>query len=80
MACVTVWLLARQQTPLAQECQRLLVRLSGRQLKRCRPVTEPALLAGLERLLAVLDLLTHYTPEELRRLINQTIPYLADTS
>ena len=79
MACVSVWLLARQQTPLAQECQRILVRLSGRQMKRSRPVTEPALLAGLEKLLAVLDVLEHYTIDELRRIIHQAIPFLADT-
>lgn len=79
MACVSVWLLARQQTPLAQECQRVLVRLSGRQMKRSRPVTEPALLAGLERLLAVLDLLEHYSLGDLRRIIHQTVPFLADS-
>ena len=79
MACVSVWLLARQQTPLAQECQRVLVRLSGRQMKRSRPVTEPALLAGLERLLAVLDLLEHYTIGDLRRIMHQTIPFLTDS-
>lgn len=79
MACVSVWLLARQQTPLAQECQRVLVRLSGRQMKRSRPVTEPALLAGLERLLPVLDLLEHYSLGDLRRIIHQTVPFLVDS-
>lgn len=80
MACVCVWLLQRQSTPVAKQCQRVLVRLSGRQMKRRRPVTAPALLAGLEKLLAVLDLLEHYTLDDLRCLIRQAIPFLADTS
>lgn len=66
MACVTVWSLQRQTTPQAQECQRFLVRLSGRQMKRTRPVTAPALLDGLHHLLIMLDALEHYTPAQLR--------------
>jgi hypothetical protein len=34
-----------------------LVRLSGRQMKRYRPVTAPALLAGLHLLLTMLEVL-----------------------
>ena len=45
----------------------LLIRLSGRQMKRKRPFTEPALLAGLWVLLAMLDVLDHYTIPDLRR-------------
>jgi hypothetical protein len=65
MACVTVWSLERQTTPAAEECKRFLVGLSGRQMKRHRPVTAPALLAGLHMLLTTLHVLTHYTPEQL---------------
>jgi hypothetical protein len=77
MACVTVWQLQRQTTPAAQECQELLMRLSGRQTKRSRPVTTPGLLAGLSKLLAVLDVLEEYTPAELRRLAAIAVPHLS---
>ena len=77
MACVTVWQLQRQATPAAQECQELLMRLSGRQTKRSRPVTTPALLAGLSKLLAVLDVLEEYTPAELRQLAAVAVPHLS---
>ena len=66
MACVTVWALQRQTTPQAQECQQFLVRLSGRQMKRDRPVTAPALLAGLHVLLTMLSVLEKYRPAQLR--------------
>ncbi len=67
MACVTVWQLADDPSPAAAEARALLVRLSGRQMKRKRPFTEPALLAGLWVLLAMLDVLDHYTIADLRR-------------
>jgi hypothetical protein len=76
MACVTVWALQRQQTPEAQECQRILVRLSGRQMKRSRPITTPALLAGLHVLLTMLSALEQYSPAELRTLANVAAPLL----
>ncbi len=76
MACVTVWALQRQTTPEAQECQRFLVRLSGRQMKRKRPVTAPALLAGLHLLLSMLDLLEQYTPSQLRAYAERAAPLL----
>lgn len=66
MACVTVWNLQRQTTPEAQQCQQFLVRLSGRQMKRKKPVTTPALLAGLHVLLLILETLEHYTIDQLR--------------
>ena len=65
MACGLVWRLERDRTPAGQTLARLLIRLSGRQRKRSRPVTAPALLAGLEKLIAVLDLLDETTPDEL---------------
>jgi hypothetical protein len=74
MACVTVWRLQQQQTPAALEFQHILVRLSGRQMKRTRPITTPALLHGLEKLLPVLALLQDYTPHQLRLLLKTAIP------
>lgn len=75
MACVTVWSLQRQTTPQAEECQRFLVRLSGRQMKRTRPVTAPALLAGLHMLLTMLDVLEHYTTTQLSDFANTAVPH-----
>ncbi len=43
-----------------------LVRLSGRQLKRSRPVTIPALLDGLFKLFTMLATLEHYSLSELK--------------
>ena len=54
-----MWQLAADPSPQAAEARALLVRLSGRQMKRKRPFTEPALLAGLWVLLAMLDVLDH---------------------
>lgn len=71
MACVTVWQLEADASPRAQELKTLLVRLSGRQMKRSKPVTTPALLAGLWVLLSTLDLLEHVSPHHLRQLAQQ---------
>lgn len=74
MACVTVWSLQRQTTPEAKNCQQFLVRLSGRQMKRTRPVTAPALLAGLHILLTMLDVLEHYTLDDLHHFAATAVP------
>lgn len=79
MACVTVWLLAHDDSPLAEEFRLLLVRLSGRQMKWGRPCTAPAMLAGMWTLLAMLDLLEHHDLKHLRRLAAKFTPY-SDTS
>jgi hypothetical protein len=76
MACATVWQLARDPSPGAAEARSLLVRLSGRQMKRNRPFTDSALLAGLWVLLAMLDALDHYTIADLRRAASFCFPAL----
>src|SRR5439155_3194923 len=76
MACVTVWALQRQTTPAAHECQQFLVRLSARQMQRSRPITAPALLAGLHLLLTTLDVLEQYTPAQLRHYAHIAAPHL----
>lgn len=68
MACVIIWLLMRMDTTEADELRELLIRLSGRQMKRTQPYTAPALLAGMWVLLNVLHVLDHYQPDELRRI------------
>jgi hypothetical protein len=76
MACVVVWQLQAQNSPAAIEFKNVLVRLSGRQTKRSRPHTAPALLAGLWVLLSMLSLLEHYDLRQLKRLTQKNLPYL----
>jgi hypothetical protein len=68
MACVVVWQLQADESPAATELKGILVRLSGRQTKRHRPHTAPALLAGLWNLLTMLALLNQYTLTHIKRL------------
>jgi hypothetical protein len=74
MACVVVWDLARSTTPAASQARSLLVRLSGRLMKRGVEFTQPALLAGMWVLLAMLETLEEYSHEELRQLAAQFLP------
>ncbi len=77
MSAVLVWQLARDTRPEADTMRRLLVRLSGRQMKRGanQPgFTEPALLAGLGILLPMLHLLDQHDPADLKRLARQVLP------
>jgi hypothetical protein len=67
-ALVLVWQLERAQSPAAAELRTVLVRLSGRQLKRGRGWTTPVLLEGVWVLLAMLDMLEHYDLTRLRKL------------
>lgn len=76
MACVTVWHLEASPSPAAAACRRLLIRLSGRLTKRSRPVTSPALLAGLRTLLVIKDALNDYDVEELLRIARPILDYL----
>lgn len=68
MASVMVWQLARSKHPNAPAARKLLVKLSGRQMKRGREFTLPALLAGMWTLLAMLDALETHSVAELREL------------
>jgi hypothetical protein len=74
MACVTVWHLQADESPEALELKSILVRLSGRQTKRKRPHTAPALLAGLWVLLSMLALLEHCDLDRLKTLATK-LPY-----
>lgn len=68
MACVLVWQLQADPSAEAKQFRDVLVRLSGRQTKRKRPHTAPALLAGLWVLLSMLALLEHYDLRDLKQL------------
>ena len=77
MACVVVWRLARDDSPPAAQMRDVLVRLSGRQIKRgkkARSFTEPALLAGLGVLISMLDYLRDHDLDDLRRLAEAMLP------
>jgi hypothetical protein len=68
MACVMVWRLAHSTHARAPEARRLLVRLSGRQMKHRVEYTFPALLAGLGILLAMLETFEQYSVADLQTL------------
>jgi hypothetical protein len=74
MACVVVWQVGRSEAPEAVEMRRMLVRLSGRQMKWGVEFTEPALLSGLWILLALVRVLEHYDLDELLRLAQSVLP------
>ena len=66
-ACVMAWGLMQAQTEAAIETRLFLVRLSGRQMKRTRPVTLPALLDGLFTLFTMLETMENYSLDELKK-------------
>jgi hypothetical protein len=74
MACVVVWQLDHDDSPEAMEFKDVLVRLSGRQMKKKKRHTAPALLAGLWVLLSMLALLEHTDLEELK-IIAARLPF-----
>ena len=69
MACVYVWRIAHAKGPEANELRIILVRLSGRQMKRQKIFTLPALLSGLWSLLSLQDLLENYSISKIQSLI-----------
>jgi hypothetical protein len=74
MACVVVWQLARSTAPEASPMRRLLIRLSGRQLKRGQEFTDRALMAGLWVLLAMLEVLQQHDVAELQQWAEMAFP------
>jgi hypothetical protein len=76
MACLTVWHLQRDESLAAARLRIALVRLSGRQMKHRVESTAPALLAGLERLLAIDDLMQVMDLEEVLALARGQLPLL----
>lgn len=70
MACVCVWQIAHAKGAEAGELRRVLVRLSGRQMKWKVEFTYNALLAGLWSLLAMQDMLNNYGVEKIKSLLD----------
>lgn len=73
MACVFIWQLAETKGPEAGELRKVLIKLSGRQMKYGVEYTRPALLAGLCSLLSTLDLLEQYDIQELKFILRKTL-------
>ena len=71
MACIFVWRIAHVKGPEATEIRRVLIRLSGRQMKRGKDFTYPALLAGLWSLLTMDDMLNNYGIDKIKSLISK---------
>lgn len=69
MACVTVWRIANATGPEAGEIRKVLIRLSGRQMKRKKEFTYTALLAGLWSLLSMGDMLENLGAEKIKSLL-----------
>ena len=65
MACVLTWKLYNDNSPEAEELKPFLIKLSGRLTRRNKPVTHPALLAGLWVFLQLIEVLNSYTPEQI---------------
>jgi Transposase DDE domain len=74
MAAVVIWQLARSQAPESEQARNLLVRLSGRQVRRDRAATESAMLTGLWTLLATLSAFEQYSLDELRQVARLSLP------
>lgn len=70
MACVCVWRIAHAKGAEARELRKVLVRLSGRQMKWKKEFTYTSLLAGLWSLLSLHDLLENYSVDKIKTLIS----------
>lgn len=73
-ACVWVWRLMRARGEFGQKTREFLVRLSGRQIKRSKTVTAPALLDGLFKLFAILETLQEYSLDEIQQFADFAFP------
>lgn len=80
MACLTVWHLQQDTSDEAVCLKSFLIRLSGRQMKHRVKDTAPALLAGLEKLLAVVNLLESQQLETILNLARRVLPNLFDST
>lgn len=80
MACLTVWQWQRDESEAAARLRTILVRLSGRQMRHRVESTAPALLAGLEKLLAIDDLVQSEDLEDVLALARKVVPRLFRSS
>lgn len=73
-SCAVVWQLLRAEGIEAEQLRAFLVRLSGRQMKRKRPVTPTALMDGFFKFMAMLETLQHYPLTEIERMASLLFP------
>ena len=64
-SCVLVWKIANDTSTNAKKVREFLVLLSGRLIQKDKEFTHPALLAGLENYIQMLDLMSMFSREEL---------------
>jgi len=64
-SCVLVWKIANDTSINAKKIREFLVSLSGRLIQKDKEFTHPALLAGLENYIQMLDLMSMFTRKEL---------------
>lgn len=81
MACVVVWSLQHDDSSDSVKTRKLLVRLSGRQMKYGVISTAPALLAGYMSLLSITELLTETDIDigQLKRIAKNALPFKSPT-
>lgn len=65
LSCVLVWKIANDSGKNTKEIRKFLVLLSGRQMEWGKEFTHPALLAGLENFLQIMDVMLLFSHEEL---------------
>jgi hypothetical protein len=73
MACVVVWRVQRATDQETVALRDLLVRLSGRQVRRGH-ATAPAILAGFWVFLSAIELLEHYDLDDLKQMARLAVP------
>ncbi|MFO0223973.1 MAG: transposase, partial [Planctomyces sp.] len=66
--CVLVWGLMEDDSAESTAFKNVLIRLSGRQMKRSKPYTAPALLAGVHTLLSTLATLEQIPLSKLKQM------------
>ena len=65
LSCVLVWKIANDSSQNAKYIREFLVLLSGRLIQKDKEFTHPALLAGLESFLQILDVMLLFSHDEL---------------
>lgn len=79
--CVIVWALAESKEKQAEQIRELLVRLSGRLMKRGVEYTTSALLAGMWQFLSIIDVLERHTTAELEEMAKEFLKIIgSDTN
>lgn len=73
-ACALAWRVLRHPDEQVRHTATFLVRLSGRQMKRTRALTAPAVLDGLYKLFAMLEVLEQYSVDQLKHFARTAFP------